>query len=510
MGITTFAAIHIGSYELLMKIYEMSKAKGMRELDFVRYRLKLGQDSYNNGQISYEIMNELCEKLNEFKSKMAEYRVAKCRVLATSAIRENINGLLILEQIKRKTGMNVEVLSNSEQRFYEYMSVAAQEEAFNKIIKKKTAIADLGGGSLQISIFDKDRLIETQKIMLGTLWISEKVREMDYRSTKTSEVIEELIQNDLECFESLYLKGQEIKNLIVVGELVARIVKTMERDNDNYITKEQYMKFYNEYSEMNSEKVLEKIGLSKDYSSVLKPTIILLKHLIEMTKADILWAPGTYLNDGIAYKFAVSHNFIKQQHNFDEDIIAETQNISKRYHSNKAHTTAILYYADVIYNSCKKLHNLSQREKLLLDISTMLHDCGKYISMASVADNAYHIIMSTEIIGISHKEREMIANIIYFNTMEMEPRGEMLKRFNVEEYLIVCKLTAILRIANVLDRSHKQKIKELKVYQKDNNLCLCPDCPSTEFSLEKGMFVTKKKLFEDVFGIEPVLKFKSN
>lgn len=510
MRMTTFAAIHIGSYEILMKIFEMSKTRGMRQLDFVRYRLTLGSDSYVSGKISYDTMNELCEKLNEFKEKMAEYGVSAYRVCATSAIRDIKNNYLVLEQIKRKTGMSVEVLSNSEQRFYEYMSVAAQEEAFNKIINKRTAIADVGGGSLQISLFDKDKLVATQNIMLGTIWISEKVSEMDYRSTKNYEVIEELIQNDLECFESLYLKGQQIKNLIVVGELVAGIVKSMEKGNDNCITKEQYMKFYNENSEKASEVIVEKIGLSKDYSSMLKPTLILLKHLIEMTDAETIWAPGTYLSDGLAYQYAVLHKYIKGQHDFERDIIAETKNIAKRYRCNSTHTAAVQGYADVLFDACRKLHNLGKREKLLLDIAVMLHDCGKYISMSNGAMNAYHIILSTEIIGLSHREREMIANIVYFNNVNMKSGEEMLERFSVEDYLIICKLTALIRIANVLDRSHKQKIKVLKAAVRDNNLVISPDCLSSEFSLEKGMFESKKVLFEDVYGIEPVLKFKAN
>ena len=42
----TYAAIHIGSYELIMKIFELSKGNNMKQLDFVRYRLNLGQESY--------------------------------------------------------------------------------------------------------------------------------------------------------------------------------------------------------------------------------------------------------------------------------------------------------------------------------------------------------------------------------------------------------------------------------------------------------------------------------
>ena len=43
MAVTTFAAIDIGSYEVSMKIFEMSKRIGFREINDVRYQLELGQ-----------------------------------------------------------------------------------------------------------------------------------------------------------------------------------------------------------------------------------------------------------------------------------------------------------------------------------------------------------------------------------------------------------------------------------------------------------------------------------
>ena len=58
----------------------------------------------------------------------------------------------------------------------------------------------------------------------------------------------------------------------------------------------------------------------------------------------------------------------------------------------------------------KKYHGLGKRERVLLQIAAILHDCGKYVTMNQPSDASYHIIMSTEIIGLSHSERETVAN----------------------------------------------------------------------------------------------------
>ena len=51
---------------------------------------------------------------------------------------------------------------------------------------------------------------------------------------------------------------------------------------------------------------------------------------------------------------------------------------------------------------------MGARERLLLQIAALLHDCGKYISMEKVSECSYQIIMSTDIIGLSFMERQMM------------------------------------------------------------------------------------------------------
>ena len=136
MQIVTFASIEIGSYEVGMKILELSQKNGMKEIDDIRYGLELGKDAYNQKEISNEMLEELCEVLEDFTRIMKEYQVDDYRACATSAIRETRNCLLILDKIRVRTGLEVEVLSNSEHRFLGYKSIASNEESFQKIQQK--------------------------------------------------------------------------------------------------------------------------------------------------------------------------------------------------------------------------------------------------------------------------------------------------------------------------------------------------------------------------------------
>ena len=78
-------------------------------------------------------------------------------------------------------------------------------------------------------------------------------------------------------------------------------------------------------------------------------------------------------------------------------------------------------------------------------------------------------------------------------------------RIGSADYMKVAKLTAILRLADVLDKSYKQKITNLRISLHDNTLVIYTDTLE-DITLEAGMFKTNNILFEKVYGVKVVLK----
>ena len=511
MSVKTFAAIDVGSYELSMKIFEVSKTRGMREIDHIRHSIDMGTETYSTGKLSHDRVDELCRVLREYSDIMKSYQVADYKAYGTSAIRESKNRSILLDQIEQRTGIQISVLSNSEQRFLDYKSIAFQGEGFQKIIENGTAILDIGGGSIQISLFDNDTLVSTQNMKLGVLRLQENLNHLDASISQYDLLIGEMVATQMNVYKKLYLKDREIKNIIIVDDYISAIVK--RRENGSTIRGFADKKTLDDYTQICQSKSLSELAKTLDMPEENMPLFLismaLLRNIMNSMGAEQIWAPGVTLCDGIAYEYAEKNKVIASAHDFEKDIIACAQSISKRYRGSKKRSETLERIALTIFDSTRKIHGLGRRERLLLQISTILHDCGKYISLVNLGECSYSIIMATEIIGLSHLEREIVANVVKYNHLEFdyyEIRGS-LSSFDNDAYLRIAKLTAILRLANGLDRSHKQKFGNIRISLRGDELAITVDT-NEDITLEKGLFGARADFFREVYNIRPVIKRK--
>ncbi len=506
----TFAAIDVGSYELSMKIFEISRKNGLREIDCVRHRIDLGTDTFSTGKVSYAKVNELCRVLREYRKIMESYHADDYKAYGTSAFRETENTIILLDQIEQRTGIKIDVLSNSEQRFLDYKSIASKGKVFNKVIEKETAILDVGGGSIQISLFVEDSLVTTQNLRLGILRLQDYMSHLNLKPSQYETIIDEFISSQFAVFKKLYLKDRKIENVIVVDDYISAVVeRKLARVSDDCIEASEmdaFMEKIRSKPVMEAAKILD---MPEDNIPLLYISSVLLNRAVKVMGAKMIWVPGVTLCDGIAYEYGEKNKIIKASHDFEQDIIACAQNISKRYMGSKRRSETLEHIALTIFDSMKKVHGLGNRERLLLQLATILHDCGKYISLTNLGECSYNIIMSTEMIGLSHIEREIVANTVKYNHMDFDYYEVIGQTVHLDKkaYLKMAKLTAILKISNALDRSHKQKFKNVKTTLQDEELIITIDTP-VDITLEKGMFYKRAEFFEEVYSVKPVIRQK--
>ncbi len=420
MNVKTFAAIDIGSYETAMKIFEFSGKNRIKEIDCIRKNLDLGSDTFSKGKLSNHKVDDLCKVLEEFAGVMKAYQVDSYRAYGTSAIREAENVDIVIDRVAQRTHLTLETLSNSEQRFLDYKSVASKDESFRRIIEEKTAIVDIGGGSIQLSLFDNDTLVSTQNLKLGVLRIQELLQPMNAKNTQLEKLIEELITEQLETYRKLYLKDREIQNIIIIDDYISPwAVKHANRTGKQLtLEAEDFGELMTQLRTKSTSQLAEGLDITEDKVPLVVISAVLAKNIAYLMGAKRVWAPGVTLCDGAAYEYGEKIKMFRNEHDFEKDITACALNISKRYMGGRKKSENLEEIACTIFDSMKRVHGLGKREKLYLKIAAILHDCGKYISMVNIGENSYNIIMATEIIGLSHMERMLVANIVRYNHTE--------------------------------------------------------------------------------------------
>ena len=508
MATRVFAAIDVGSYELGMKIFEFSNKGGMKEIDSIRHSIELGTDTYQDGIIGMHHMDELCDVLSDFSSIMKSYKVDDYKAYGTSAIRETKNTAILIEQIKLRTGIRVDVLSNSEQRFLHYKAAALKGQRFDEFIREGCAIVDIGGGSIQISLFDNDSLVTTQNIRLGVLRAMDMLAALKPRTRDVEGILKELIDNQLQVFKKLYLKGRTIRNLILIDDYVSVMLYHLGSKNRSF-TADSFRKLCDELRTMSVGDIAKKYGINEETAPLLLPAVSIVSRVIKITKAENIWSPGVSLCDGMAYEYAEKEKLVHLHHDFENDIIACAKVISKRYQGNEARNELIEKVAIDLFDATRKIHGMGRRDKLLLRITSLLSDCGRYVSIEAGAECGYDIIMATEIIGLSHAEREIVANIVRFNKMPFKYYEELASDSLIERasYLKIAKLSALFRIADGICRSYRTKVNDVRFAIKGGELVISVYTVD-DIDLEQGFFFRKASLFEEVFSIRPVLRYK--
>lgn len=507
MGVTTFGAIYIGSYEVSLKIFELNSKKNMKTIDFVRSRVEIGKDAFHNETIGYEIVEELCDVLLRFRDIMKSYQVTDYQAFCGPVFKQVTNQLFIINQIKRRTGIRVQLLSNSEHRFLSYKCVTSKPE-FSRMIEESAAVINVGGSDLQITLFVHGQVVTTQHLVLGTMRMAQIFGNMNENLETTKHLMQEMVDKEMEVFLAQYCQNRTLKYLIFMGDYSVELMQHMENDMENHtIDAHKFISHVDKLRKKDISQVAELLGVTNEKDAIFIPSLMLYSRIVENLTADYIWVPGVDISDGIGYDYALQNKLLKPTHDYDMDVLSAATSLSRRYMSYSPHIDALVEMSGLIFDSMKKIHGMGKREKLLVQVAAILHDCGKYISFANAPQCAYDIICSSEILGLSHNERLIVASIVKYNTYPLERYEDVKDTLDTESFLVVAKCASILRVANAMDRSHKQKYKNVRAVVKDRQLIISVEADD-RMLLEKQLFAEKAGMFEQVFSIKPVIKLK--
>lgn len=505
-----FCVIYIGSHALNMCIVEV-KNGSISIIEQLRKPIWLGRDSFAMGKISYDSVVEVCDILLGFKRKLQEYSINRYQTIATSALREASNRAYIIEQIRIRTGFDVNVLDNSEERFLNLKALGIMMDGFSEIKNQGTVIVDIGFGSVQVSVYLKGKLNMSHNIKLGSLRVREVLADVEDKTINFHKILEEYIAGTIDGL-SIHKKQNISKNFIAIGgeiRLISSICRKKNiNTNDSYLYKKDFEDLYNEILYKSPKVIAKDYGISEDSAEILLPSMMMFKKFLDITSSDIIYSPSVTLIDGIILDMAGINKQTGNDTIFEKDILDNAVFIAQRYRYNKAHSEDVEKKALLIFDKLNELLEFGSRERFLLQIAAILHDIGKYIDLNLHYVHSYDLIKASNIIGLSSKELEIVANVARYHSSVIPSKEDgNYNLLDFQDKIKVSKLSAIIRLADALDRSHKQKIDDLNIFLEDDALKFSIST-SQDILLEEWSFEKKAEFFKEVFGITPYLKYR--
>ncbi|MDR1541217.1 MAG: HD domain-containing protein [Clostridiales bacterium] len=499
------AVVDIGSNELRLKISQIVKGK-LKYLESLTYPLSLGRDTFNSGKISFERVDKACEIIKNFLSIIREYGVSDIRAIATTAVREATNVDYFLDQVKIKTGLSIAVMDDMQEKLYIYKLLT---RFLKEDIKYSAMMVFIGSGNIGVSILEDGRIPYTQSIKVGSLRISELFDDIQEYSSEFYVVLEEYLVSFTDMLENSI--PENIKHFIVAGteiEMVADLTNAEKKGLFYTISKEKFLAFYRDVKMKTTDQVASEYTIPIDKAEVLLPAMCIYDNLLQFTKAESITASQLMLSDAILYEMLCPDDFNDINKDFAKNTLLCATALAKKNDAVEGHYLCVMGFAVKIFDKMKKIHGMGQREKLLLQLGAILHDIGKFINLSRHHKHSYEIISGSEIVGLNQLEVEIVANLALYHSVDLPSLADdNYRKLDLFNRVLVSKLVAILRLADSLDRSHKQKFKEIDVKTTDGEL-LITITTDKNTDLEQWSFKEKGRFFEEVFGMKAVIRKK--
>ena len=504
-AVKSAAVIDIGASEIRLKIAQQTKA-GIKLLDAAAFPLAIGRETFTVGRISFSKADKACGVIRQYVQLAQEYGVDEVRVIATSAVREATNREYILDQIRLRTGAMVNIIDSQEEKSYLYKMMLSAVRAESK---ESALMVHIGSGTMGVSAVMEERVRYSANVRLGSLRITELFEDMQEYSREFQRVVEEYLKSFTDAM-ALFLP-KPIKSFIATGNeitLISDLCGAEREGNVLYVRQAQFDALYNSIKYKSVNRIMEDYHLSEEKAELLLPAMCIYDGLFEYTQADMIIAPVVTLTDALLFEMLDPAAFGVMSALLDESTLLSCLTLAERFACSAAHYSMVRDFALRIFDKLKKLHGLGARERLLLSCAAILHDCGKFVNSRSHYRHSYNMIRGLDIVGLNMREVELVANVsLYHSQLVPSAEQEDYRALSKTERVTVSKLAAILRLADALDRSHCQKIKTLEVKQNDGALTITA-YSDRNMELEEWSFREKGAFFEDVFGLEAVIKTK--
>ncbi len=285
---TILAAIDIGSNAvrlLLSRVYDYKGKTIFHKEELIRASVRLGEDVFLNGKISEEKEQRLLHTLKGFYHIMQAHGVQHYRIVATSAMRDAENGLKIIQDIEKETSLKIEILDGKTEAALIFANHVEElldpNEAYMYI--------DVGGGSTELTIYNKHKLVASKSFNIGTLrLLYNKI------SDDTWDEMKVWIKKNIQGIYPMYGIGS--------GGNINKLYKMSGKKENKTLSYNKLKGLHEMLLSYSYEERVKLIGLKPDRADVIVPAAKIYLTVMKIADIERIHIPQIGLSDGVIHQ----------------------------------------------------------------------------------------------------------------------------------------------------------------------------------------------------------------
>jgi exopolyphosphatase/guanosine-5'-triphosphate,3'-diphosphate pyrophosphatase len=508
------AAIDIGSNSIKLVVVDAAASDSFAVLAREKEPVRLGHNTLREGHLSASAIGLAADCVKRFRS-IAEARGAERVVaIATASVREANNSAEFIDEVERRTGIRVEILSGIEEA--RLIGLAASQGCATR--GAALINIDIGGGSTEISLMRDEVPAALFSVKLGAVGLTERFIMSDPPKSKEVRALRDEIRGALER-PSRELRGMGWQQatgtsgtILAIGEAlhqrklrdVLQKLRGVQPAGTEVVLSE-LERFNARVAEMSVAERRNVPGISAQRAEILIAGGQILEGAMRALGINLLRTCNWALREGVIVDRLreLEAEALPPVPDEVDQRLRGVHAVGRRFGYEETHARQVARFAEKIFDSLAPIYHLTRHQRTLLSAAALLHDVGYHIAHESHHKHALHLVKHSELTGFSEAERDVIANIArYHRGATPKERHPDYAALNQSDRETVCRLAAILRVADALDRSHDSRVRDVR--------CTCDGQLihiqlRSALNCDKEIYAAEQKsdLFEQAFNCKP-------
>ncbi len=469
------AAIDIGTNSLHMILVRVAADGAFEVIGRERDMVRLGAGGLEGRPLGEAAMAAALQTLTRFKRLADSRQVDDIVAVATSAVREAPNGGDFLASVAAQTGIQARVITGVEEAALIHQAAVHGID----VGTDKAVVIDIGGGSTEITLGTAAGVQLAKSFRLGVIRLGERFVKSDPLGGGDERRMVRHIRHEL----GDYLRGLAQAGFtrvigtsgtaLALGSLALQVPSDVTIHHRRVAAK-AIRNIRRQVVSLGLNDRLKLQGLDARRADLIVPGAILLDTILRQLGADEMTLCELSLREGAILDYIRRNRVhIERVERYPDVRRLSVVELALRCNYAADHAQQVSRLAREIFDETRPAHGLDDRAREWLEFAGILHDVGEHISYERHHRHSYYLVKNGDLRGFEPDEIEVMALVTRYHRRGAPRKShELLAALPRANRRAVRWLSAMLRVAESLDRSRAQLVERVKMRRRGRHWIL--------------------------------------